>query len=190
MPILHLVVATTLTLFVPQECTDWQACRDLAAAAATREDFEAFHDLAWRAVQKGPKNERALMLMLARAQSLSGRPGDALVMLERLVQLGTAPDIATDPDFRRVRALPGWPDLERRMSEMGASPAAIPGAATTATAASAPDLRRMLTIRLLAAASAAASGSDAKAWTAASRAGRSAITSGRASTTAATWFAV
>ena len=124
MPILHLIVATTLTLFVPQECSDWQACRDLAAAAATRQDFEAFHDLAWRAVQKGPKNDRALMLMLARAQSLSGRPGDALVMLERLVQLGTVPDVATDPDFRRVRALEGWPDLERRMADVSAGVAA------------------------------------------------------------------
>ena len=47
-----------------------------------------FHDLAWRAVQKGKPNDPDLMLLLARAQSLSGRPGDALVMLGRIVDLG------------------------------------------------------------------------------------------------------
>ena len=33
------------------------------------------------------------MFLLARAQSLSGRPGDALVMLGRIVDLGTTPDV-------------------------------------------------------------------------------------------------
>jgi hypothetical protein len=52
------------------------------------------------------------MLMLARAQSLSGRPGDALVMLQRLAQMGVQTDAATNDDFRRVRALPAWAELE------------------------------------------------------------------------------
>lgn len=124
MPILHLVVATTIALFAPQDCTEWHACRDLAVAAASREDYEAFHDLAWRAVQQGPKNDQALLLLLARAQSLSGRPGDALVMLARLADLGVATDAATNPDFRRVRALPGWPDLERRTATVETAPKA------------------------------------------------------------------
>ena len=90
------------------ECRQWAECRQLALEAAGREDFETFHTLAWRAVQTGPKNDPDLMYLLARAQSLSGRPGDALVMLQRLARLGKQTDAATHEDFRRVRALPGW----------------------------------------------------------------------------------
>ncbi len=71
-----------------QDCKGWQECRQLALDAAAREDYNAFHDLAWRALQAGPKNDPALMTLLARAQSLSGRPGDALVMLQRLAAMG------------------------------------------------------------------------------------------------------
>lgn len=94
------------------DCREWHECRQLALDAADRKDYEAFHDLAWRAVQTGPKNDPALMYLLARAQSLSGRPSDALVMLQRLQQMGTKTDAATNDDFRRVRALPGWAEME------------------------------------------------------------------------------
>jgi hypothetical protein len=94
------------------DCREWQECRQLAIDAAARKDYESFHDLAWRAVQTGPKNDPALMYLLARAQSLSGRPGDALVMLQRLAQMGTPTDAATNEDFRRVRALPAWAERE------------------------------------------------------------------------------
>jgi hypothetical protein len=97
------------------ECRASQECRQLADEAAARQDFETFHDLAWRAVQLGRKNDPALMYQLARAQSLSGRPTDAAVMLERLVDMGIAVDAVTNDDFRRVRALPGWPDLEAKL---------------------------------------------------------------------------
>ena len=50
----------------------------MALAAADRREYERFHDLSWRAVQLGPRNDPALMSMLARAQALSGRPHDAL----------------------------------------------------------------------------------------------------------------
>ncbi len=60
----------------------------MAESAAGAGEFERFHDLAWRAVQLGPKNDPALMFLLARAQKLSGRPGDARVMLARLAALG------------------------------------------------------------------------------------------------------
>ena len=79
----------------PPACADVAACREAAVAAAGRQDFEAFHDLAWRAAQKSRPNDPELMYLLARAQSLSGRPGDALVMLRRLAQMGVATD-ATD----------------------------------------------------------------------------------------------
>src|SRR3954447_6456061 len=94
------------------ECKEWHECRQLALDAASRQDYETFHDLAWRAVQTGPRNDPALMYLLARAQSLSGRPADALVMLQRLAQMGTKTDAATDDDFRRVRALPGWSQFD------------------------------------------------------------------------------
>ncbi|MEP6914295.1 MAG: hypothetical protein ABJC89_01560 [Acidobacteriota bacterium] len=114
-------------------CSEWQACRQLATEAAARQDFEAFHDLAWRAVQTGPKNDPALMYLLARAQSLSGRPGDALVMLQRLAALGVPTDAAVSEDFRRVRALPGWTELS---SSAGGTPPAAPSVPPAAAARS------------------------------------------------------
>jgi hypothetical protein len=129
---LYLVLAFATTLFVsPQErasdCATAQVCRTLALEAAERQDFESFHDLAWRAVRKGRPNDAELMQMLARAQSLSGRPLDSLVMLERLLALGVTTDAATNDDFRRVRALPGWADFEKRAGELVAVPPSAPG---------------------------------------------------------------
>jgi hypothetical protein len=116
-------------------CATASACRDAALEVAAREDFEAFHDLAWRAVQKGRRNDPELMLLLARAQSLSGRPADALVMLQRLTALGVKTGADVSDDFRRVRALPGWSDLERAMATAGplndVSAAAPPASAAT-----------------------------------------------------------
>lgn len=99
-----------------QDCREWQECRQLALDAAKREDYNAFHDLAWRTMSLGPKNDPALMLLLARAQSLSGRPHDALVMLQRLASMGVANDAATSNDFERVRALPAWAEFEAKVS--------------------------------------------------------------------------
>ena len=114
-----------------RECADVASCRAAAVEAATRSDYETFHDLAWRAVQKGRPNDPELMTLLARAQSLSGRPGDALVMLRRLAQLGVVTDAATNEDFRRVRALAGWADLEALIKNEGKVP--IPTAPAAAT---------------------------------------------------------
>ncbi len=111
-----------------QECREWKECQQQALAAAERQDYNAFHDLAWRTLQIGPKNDPANMTMLARAQSLSGRPGDALVMLQRLAAMGIVTDAATNNDFERVRALPGWAELEAKIS--GASPS-LPAPANT-----------------------------------------------------------
>src|SRR3954465_12619049 len=117
MPPVHFaLVVLTLAVQDPQpartDCQDWHECRELAVDAAARQDYERFHDLAWRTVQMGPKNDPALMYQLARAQSLSGRPGDALIMLQRLARMGTKTDAATNDDFRRVRALPEWAEFE------------------------------------------------------------------------------
>jgi hypothetical protein len=120
------------------DCKEWHECRQLALDAAERQDYETFHDLAWRAVQTGPRNDPALMYLLARAQSLSGRPGDALVMLQRLAQRGTKTDAATNDDFRRVRALSGWAELEGGVS----SNTTAGGPATTAPTGSAAPTER------------------------------------------------
>jgi hypothetical protein len=62
--------------------------------------------------------------MLARAQSLSGRPHDALVMLQRLAAMGVVTDAATNEDFQRVRALSGWANLEAQVASLSvATPA-------------------------------------------------------------------
>lgn len=134
MPLLHV---STLVLFLfasgtrqdaaaKPDCRSVADCRQLALAAASRQDFEVFHDLAWRAVQLGPKNDPSLMYLLARAQSLSGRPNDAIVMLSRLAAMGVPVDAATNDDFRRVRALPGWPELAARISPAPAAPGTVP----------------------------------------------------------------
>jgi hypothetical protein len=134
-------IAIVLLVAAPQpDCRDWQECRGQALAAAAREEYELFHDLAWRALQKGPKNDATLMTLVARAQSLSGRPHDALVMLHRLAALGVATDAAEHDDFRRVRSLPGWPDLQARTAELKAprsepSPSSPPAPGTPADAA-------------------------------------------------------
>ena len=117
-----------LSLSQPTQCADVGACRQAAVEAAGRGDFETFHDMAWRAAQKGRPNDPELMYLLARAQSLSGRPGDALVMLRRLAQMGVRTDARDNADFERVRRLPGWPELE----------ALLEGSSSTAPLRSAP----------------------------------------------------
>lgn len=112
MPVAIVAFLILVASQVGPDCADVAACRAAALEAAARTDYEAFHDLAWRTVQKGRPNDPQLMTMLARAQSLSGRPGDALVMLRRLAQMGVVTDAATSDDFRRVRALSGWADFE------------------------------------------------------------------------------
>jgi len=115
-PLMMLATALLLTSLVSAvspnslqaECADVKTCRQLALEASERGDVEAFHDLAWRALQKARPNDPDLMYLLARAQSLSGRPHDALVMLRRMAEAGVKTDAETNDDFRRVRALPGW----------------------------------------------------------------------------------
>ena len=93
-------------------CESVEICRAEALIAHAKGDFERFHDYAWAAYRKGKPNDAELMLLIARAQSLSGRPGDALVMLERARAQGKIPaDLATDPEFARVRALPRWNEI-------------------------------------------------------------------------------
>ena len=102
------------------DCGEWRACRQLALAAAERGEYENFHDLAWRAIQTGPPKDPLLMYLLARAQALSGRPHDALIMLQRLAEMGVAAD-ATSEDFSRVRQLRDWPEVEARIAAVAAS---------------------------------------------------------------------
>src|SRR4051812_22108281 len=97
------------------DCADWHDCRQRALDAAAAHDYEIFHDLAWRAVQKGPRQDASLMQLLARAQSLSGRPHDALVMLLRLADRGIVTDAPDSDEFAAVRRLPQWPEGEARL---------------------------------------------------------------------------
>jgi hypothetical protein len=122
--------AAVLTLGAAQDCKDAASCRQLAVEAKERKDFDAFHNLAWKAMSLGPKNEPAAMTLLARAQSMSGRPLDALVMLQRLASMGVITDVATSDDFERVRALPSWGELEGKLTGKPTSEPASPAANT------------------------------------------------------------
>jgi hypothetical protein len=94
------------------DCHEWHECRTMALDACARRDYERFHDLAGRAVQTGPPRDPQLLYLLARAQSLSGRPDDAMVMLRRIMQMGVATDAATSDDFEAVRKQPEWPAIK------------------------------------------------------------------------------
>ena len=117
-----LVALVVIALAGPsaQTCDDLAACRRMAEAAQQAGDYEAFHDLAWAAYRKGKSNDAALMLLVARAQSLSGRPGDALVMLERIAAVGGSTDVASSDDFARVRALPRWQEVAAKFGAVSA----------------------------------------------------------------------
>jgi len=110
------------------ECREWHDCRQLALDAFAQGDYERFHDLAWRTVQIGPPRNAELMYLLARAQSLSGRAHDALVMLGRLVEMAVTTDAATNDEFRVVRTLREWPALEARMLALGTPPVSLSAA--------------------------------------------------------------
>ena len=114
-----MLAAVLLLLLIAQQpptCKDVEVCRAEALIAHAKKDYEAFHDLAWAAHNAGKTNDTELMLLVARAQSLSGRPGDALVMLERIAALGGTTDAATSEDFARVRSLARWPEIEAKLS--------------------------------------------------------------------------
>ena len=142
------VVATASAFTVAAQeteapCREPQACSERALEARERGAYEAFHDLAWRAVQTGTPNDPDAMYLLARAQALSGRRRDSAITLRRLAEAGVPNDAATHEDFRRVRELPEWPYIqtlaararpnepERKAAAAAAKPA--PPAAAVAT---------------------------------------------------------
>jgi hypothetical protein len=111
-------------------CSTATDCRQLALQAAEREEVETFHTLAWRVVQLSKRNDPDAMRLLARAQSMSGRANDALIMLRRLADMGIGVNEAeTSDDYQRVRALPTWPEvLEKIHAASGGKTAARPEA--------------------------------------------------------------
>ena len=149
MTLIHIAIAVA-ALSAPQTapgapspvCREWHECQRLALDAYASGDYERFHDLAWRTVQTGPARNPELMYLLARAQSLSGRPHDALVMLGRLVEMGFATDAATNDDFRAVRQLRQWQELEASATggarTVGATAPAVPPANVSPAAAAPP----------------------------------------------------
>ena len=125
--LLAVVVLTLMVQTQPPTCADAASCRQAAIEAMQQKDYEAFHDLAWLAFRKGKADDPELMLLLARAQSLSGRPGDAIVMLERLAARGIITEVETSDDFAAVRRHPRW--------KGATSPADAPTAASESSAA-------------------------------------------------------
>lgn len=118
-------------------CANADDCRRLTREAIAAGQYERAHDLAWLAYQKASRDTGTLVL-LARAQSLSGRGDDAFVMLRRLAEAGVAPDdIETGDDFDRVRRHSQWPQLQALIATL-AEPAPIdePAPAPTRPASS------------------------------------------------------
>ena len=104
---------TTLWGQEQTECGNWLDCQSLALEAAQQGDYETFHDLAWKTLQTGPEKDPDLMYLLARAQSLSGRPYDALVTIQRLAdELAVVTDAGVHDDFQQVRLHRDWPLVE------------------------------------------------------------------------------
>jgi sugar lactone lactonase YvrE len=97
-------------------CSPWLACMNESVRAAQAGEFARFHDLAWRAVQTGPPRHAPLLYLLARAQALSGRPGDAIVLLERLARMGVPTNASTEAHFASTRRHARWPDVEARLA--------------------------------------------------------------------------
>ena len=83
-------VAEAAQIVAAADCHEVQECQRLALEARDRGAYETFHDFAWRAVQTGRRNDPELLYLLARAQSLSNRPTDALVTLKRLAERASA----------------------------------------------------------------------------------------------------
>jgi hypothetical protein len=123
----------------PAECTTAPECREMTLAAIAAKDFERAHDLAWRVFQTSPRGNTDAMALLARAQSLSGRADDAVVMLQRLAAAGgRVEDVETSDDFRRVREHPRWPQLSASPRALGAQDANAPSAPAAPSAPKAP----------------------------------------------------
>jgi hypothetical protein len=149
------------------DCHEPSACSELALEARSRGAYETFHDLAWRAVQTGKANDPDLMYLLARAQALSGRRRDALIMLRRLAESGIANDAATHEDFRRVRELPEWPYVAGLSTRAPSTATAVVVPPKTASAAPPPAAPPPLPAPAPAKAPAAVPGPPAAAVTAA-----------------------
>jgi hypothetical protein len=127
-----LLVLSLIAQTPSPDCSDWRDCRTKALEAASQKEFETFHDLAWRAAQKGPPRDPDLMYLVARAQALSGRPADALVMLRRLAEMNIPTDAISSAEFERVRELPGWADVAALLEGRKPAPAAEAPAAPAA----------------------------------------------------------
>ncbi|MCC7123573.1 MAG: hypothetical protein IT178_01905, partial [Acidobacteria bacterium] len=136
-PLLFVLLISSLSGAQTTLCGDAAACREATLQAIAEGRVEDAHDSAWRAMQRGPADDAELMFLLARAQSLSGRPDDALVMVRRLVERGVATEAATHPDLERMRGRPGWPAVEQLIAARAASAAPAPASAPAASVPSA-----------------------------------------------------
>jgi hypothetical protein len=121
------------TGFQAPECSSAAQCRQLAQDAIATGAFERAHDLAWLAYQRGSRQDPLTLVLLARAQSLSGRSDDAFVMLRRLAEARiSVPELTTSEDFARVRNHSGWEQLRSVFEALNA------GRPTTGAGESAP----------------------------------------------------
>lgn len=112
-------------------CHDWTECRQFAVKAYADGDYESFYDFARRSLAAGPPRDTKLMLLVARAASLTNRLDDAKRMLERLKAMGLKVDVAGNDDFKNVRDA----GLAAPSAPTPAAPATVSAPATSAAPA-------------------------------------------------------
>jgi hypothetical protein len=128
-------------------CHDWTECRQFALKAYTEGDYEAFYDFARRSLAAGPPRDAKLMLLLARAESLTGRVDDARRTLERLARMGVKVDIAGNDDFGNLRAA-GPAGSTSAAGAASVDKPVTPVASSSAAAAALPDKAVEIALRI------------------------------------------
>ena len=131
-------------------CHDWTECRQFAVKAYADGDYDAFYDFGRRSVAAGPPRDAKLLLLLARAESLTGRVDDAKRTLERLAKMGVKVDIAGNDDFESLRAAgPAGPSAPAGPAGSTAAAGAVTPAASSSAAGSAlPDKAVEIALRI------------------------------------------
>jgi hypothetical protein len=123
-------------------CHDWMECRQFAVKAYADGDYESFYDFARRSLAAGPPRDAKLLLLVARAESLTGRVDDAKRTLERLARMGVKVDVAGNDDFKNVRvaepASSSAAAVADKPAEAVASPVAPTSSAPAAPASASP----------------------------------------------------
>lgn len=93
----------------------WLQHGQRALEAYRAKNYAAFLENVERAARVGPPRHPWLMHQLARAYSLNGGTAEASKLLGELADMGLGADGLEHEDFGRLRAAPGWPELNKKL---------------------------------------------------------------------------